>query len=170
VDFLSRPAKSQTVTDWIPDDDWRTIVANVPIVSVDLLVRYDGGLVFGERQNEPVKGWWFLPGGRVQKGETRTEAVHRVAREELGLSVEIVESLGAFEHFYDTSDVPGVDSKHYLANGYVVDVVADDATAVGDFVTDDQHDEVRVFDAPPDPLHDHIRDYLDVASSLPEWP
>ena len=179
--FLSRPTKSETVTDWIPDDDWRTIVANAPIVSVDLLVRYDGGLVFGKRQNEPVKGWWFLPGGRVQKGETRTEAVHRVAREELGLSVEIVESLGAFEHFYDTSDVPGVDSKHYLANGYVVDVGADDATAVGDvgagdatavgdFVTDDQHDEVRVFDAPPDPLHDHIRDYLDVASSLPEWP
>jgi colanic acid biosynthesis protein WcaH len=152
------------VTDWIPDDDWRTIVANAPIVSVDLLVRRDGGLVFGRRQNEPVKGWWFLPGGRVQKGETRVEAVHRVAREELGLSVEIVESLGAFEHRYDTSDVPGVDTKHYLANGYVVDGVD------GDLVTDDQHGDLRVFESPPDPLHEHIRDYLVVAESLPGWP
>lgn len=151
-------------TDWIPDDDWRTIVANAPIVSVDLLVRVDDGLVFGKRQNEPVKGWWFLPGGRVQKGETRVEAVHRVAREELGLSVDVVESLGAFEHFYDTSDVPGVDSKHYLANGYVVDV--DD----GHLTADDQHDDLRVIESPPDPLHDHVRDYLVVADSLPGWP
>lgn len=151
-------------TDWIPDDDWRTIVANVPLVAVDLLVRHDGGLVFGERQNEPAKGWWFLPGGRVQKGETRVEAVHRIAREEVGLSVELVESLGAFEHLYDTSDVAGVDTKHYLANGYVVDVVD------GELTTDDQHGELRVFESPPDPLHDHVRDYLDTATSLPEWP
>lgn len=150
--------------DWIPDDDWRTVVANVPIVSVDLLVRYEGGLVFGERQNDPARGWWFLPGGRVQKGETRVEAVHRIAREELGLSVEIVESLGAFEHFYDSSDVPGVDTKHYLANGYVVDVVD------GELVTDDQHAELRVFEQPPDPLHEHVRDYLVVADSVPGWP
>jgi len=32
------------------------------------------------------------------KGETRREAVHRVAATELGTDVEIVESLGAFEH------------------------------------------------------------------------
>jgi colanic acid biosynthesis protein WcaH len=162
-------------TDWIPDDDWRTIVANAPIVSVDLLVRYDGGLVFGKRENEPVKGWWFLPGGRVHKGETRTEAVHRVAREELGLSVDIVESLGAFEHFYDTSDVAGVDTKHYLANGYVVDAgdalaAAGDDGVDGELTTDDQHADLRVFESPPDPLHDHIRDYLVVADSLPGWP
>ncbi|WP_255196433.1 GDP-mannose mannosyl hydrolase [Halorarius litoreus] len=152
------------VTAWIPDDDWRTIVANAPIVSVDLLVRYDGGLVFGKRQNEPVKGWWFLPGGRVHKGETRTEAVHRVAREELGIEVDIVESLGAFEHFYDTSDVEGVDTKHYLANGYVVDVTD------GELTTDEQHSDLRVFESASDPLHDHIRDYLVVAESLPAWP
>lgn len=151
-------------TDWIPDDDWLTIVANAPIVSVDLLVRYDGGLLFGRRQNDPVKGWWFLPGGRVHKGETRTEAVHRVAREELGLGVELVESLGAFEHFYDTSDVAGVGSKHYLANGYVVDVVDGEPTP------DDQHTALRVFASPPDPLHEHVRDYLLAADSLPGWP
>jgi colanic acid biosynthesis protein WcaH len=108
---------------WIPEDDWRTIVANVPIVSVDLLIRTDDGLLFGTRTNEPAKGYWFPPGGRVRKGEAREEAVHRVAREECGLDVELVESLGAFEHIYETADVPDVDGKHYLANGYVVDAV-----------------------------------------------
>jgi len=102
---------------WIPDDEWRTIVANVPIVSVDLLIRTDDGLVFGKRTNEPAKGYWFPQGGRVRKFETREEAVHRVVREECGLEVDVVELLGAFEYMYQTAAVSDVDGKHYLANG-----------------------------------------------------
>lgn len=145
---------------WISDDDWETIVANVPIVSVDLLVRYKGGLLFGKRINKPAKGYWFLPGGRVQKGETRREAVHRIAEAELGISVDIVESLGAFEHIYNTSDVDGVETKHYLANGYVVEVNNGRPTA------DDQHEAVQVFQSAPDPLHPNIRTYLDASKIL----
>lgn len=148
------------MTDWISEEDWKTIVANVPIVSVDLLVRYDEGLLFGKRTNEPAKGYWFLPGGRVHKGETRREAVHRVADEELGLSVDIVESLGGFEHIYDTSDIGGVEMKHYLANGYVVDVVD------GQPRTDNQHEDIHVFQSAPKPLHENVRAYLDVSERL----
>lgn len=151
------------MSEWIPDDDWATIVANVPIVSVDLLVRYDSGLLLGKRTNEPAKGYWFMPGGRVQKGETRLEAVHRIGNKELGLEVEIVESLGAFEHLYDAADVEGVDMKHYIANGYVVDVVS------GNPQPDDQHDDLRVFRSPPNPLHEHLQAYLETAETLAEW-
>jgi colanic acid biosynthesis protein WcaH len=151
-------------TDWIPAAGWRTIVANVPIVSVDLLVRTDEGLLFGKRTNEPAKGYWFPPGGRVQKGETRADAVHRVAREECGLDVELVESLGAFEHIYETADVPDVDGKHYLANGYVVDRVG------GDLTLDDQHATMQSFNSAPDPLHEYVAAYLEAATTLPEWP
>ena len=149
---------------WITEEDWEMIVANVPIVSVDLLVRYDEGLLFGKRTNEPAKGYWFLPGGRVQKGETRTEAVDRIAKEELGLSVEIVESLGAFEHIYETADVDGVDTKHYLANGYVV------KRDSGQLRPDDQHENIQVFESSPDLLHQNIRVYLDASKSLTNWP
>lgn len=145
---------------WITDDDWEKIVANVPIVSVDLLVRYEGGILFGKRANEPARGYWFVPGGRVHKCETRREAVYRVAREEIGVSVEIVESLGAFEHIYDTSDVDSVDTKHYLANGYVVDVVS------GQLQTDNQHSDLRAFQSTPDPLHENVRAYLESSELL----
>lgn len=151
------------MSEWIPAGDWETIVANVPIVSVDLLVRYDGGLLLGERTNEPAKGRWFTPGGRVQKGETRPKAVHRIGGEELGLDVEIVESLGAFEHFYETSDIGGVDTKHYLANGYVVDVVD------GELQPDDQHAELRVFQSAPDPHHEYLEAYLKASELFTGW-
>lgn len=149
---------------WISQEDWKTIVTNVPIVSVDLLVQCEDGLLFGKRTNEPAKGYWFLPGGRVQKGENRHEAVDRIAEEELGLSVEIVESLGAFEHIYETSDVDGVDTKHYLANGYVVKMDS------GQLRSDDQHEDLQVFESTPDPLHQNIRAYLDASKNLTDWP
>ncbi|WP_255212541.1 hypothetical protein [Halorubrum sp. CBA1229] len=96
------------------------------------------------------------------KGETRREAVHRFAAGELGIEVvvEAVESLGAFEHLYDTSDAPGVDSKHYLANGYVVDVVD------GQSEPDDQHDAFRAFRSLPEPYHEHVRAYVEAPETV----
>ena len=85
---------------WIPDEVWSDFVERVPIRSVDLLVVTDDGLSLAKRQNEPAKGEWFVPGGRIQKGESLEEAVHRVARVEMGVDVVIEEELGAYDHLY----------------------------------------------------------------------
>lgn len=147
----------------IPEDEWETIVRKVPIVSVDLVVKRSDGIVLGKRTNEPAKGEWFVPGGRVQKGESRVEAVHRIAEEELSVSVDVIESLGAFEHRYETSDVEGVETKHYLANGYVVELDS------GRIQPDDQHGEVRVFGSAPDSLHPYIRSYAEASETIVDW-
>lgn len=139
----------------IPDDEWRTIVANVPLVSVDLVIKHDDGILLGKRQNEPAKGEWFVPGGRVQKNESRTDAVHRIAQEEISCEVEIGQPLGTFEHFYDTSDVPGVDTKHYLANGFAVTPKGEPSLA------DEQHKELRTFSEPFPELHPYVEQYLE---------
>lgn len=128
--------------EWISDDEWATIVRNVPIVSVDLVVLIDDGVVLAKRTNEPAKGEWFVTGGRVRKGERLEGAVHRVAEEELGIEVEIVESLGTHEHLYRESDVDGSGGKHYLANGFVVQHVA------GEIMSDEQHESVKVCTRP----------------------
>ncbi|WP_235908420.1 GDP-mannose mannosyl hydrolase [Halosegnis rubeus] len=147
---MSDPSDDQP----IPDAEWRTIIENIPLVSVDLVVRYDGGILLGKRENEPAKGEWFVPGGTVLKNERLTEAVHRVADEELGCTVEIVESLGVFEHFYDTSELSGIDSKHYVANGFVVRPTSEPT------VSDDQHDGLRVVSEPYPELHRYVERYL----------
>ena len=139
----------------IPRDEYATIAEHVPIVSVDLLVRMDGGLVLGKRTNEPAKGEWFVPGGSVLKGETREEAVHRVAREELGCDVVIDQCLGVYDHFYDAAASEGVESKQYLATAYVV-TPTDDV-----FCSDNQHTELRTFQEPFDGVHKYVERYLD---------
>lgn len=144
------------MSEWIPDDEWETIVRNVPIVSVDLVVECPDGIVLGKRKNEPAKGEWFVPGGRVRKGASLEETVHRVAKDELNTTVEIREPLGVFEHLYDESDVG--ESKHYVAHGYRV------WTDKRDFGSKDQHKEIAAFtDTPPD-LHPYVEQYLKAMS------
>jgi colanic acid biosynthesis protein WcaH len=142
--------------DPIPDDDWRSIVAHVPVVSVDLLVRYDSGVLLGKRTNEPAKGEWFVPGGTVLKGERLAEAVDRVADEELGIDVEIESRLGTYEHFYDAADVEGVDGKHYVATAFVVRPVG----AERETPRDDQHSDLQTLEGDEAGLHPYVSRYL----------
>lgn len=138
----------------ISEDDYRVIAENVPIVSVDLLVHHQSGILLGKRQNRPAKDKWFVPGGTVLKGESRIQAVHRVAKEELGVDVVVDEVLGSYEHFYDEAATPGVNSKQYLATAYIV------TPHPGSLEPDNQHESLRVFTEPFPEVHDYVERYL----------
>lgn len=148
--------------DWIPAAEWATVVRHVPIVSVDLVVHHDGGVVLGRRRNEPAKGEWLIPGGRVRKHERLADAARRVCREELGVEVRIARRLGVYEHFYDVADVDGVGGKHYVPVGFVVEPLDDG------FEPDPQHDAFRVFHPPFEdvPLHEYVETYFRDAGLL----
>jgi len=89
--------------------------------------------------------------------ESRVDAVHRVADEELGDPVVIEECLGTYEHFYETSEIKGVDSKHYLATAYRCHFESDNPNIGGD----DQHSALEVFHPPFDEYHPYVERYLD---------
>lgn len=57
-----------------------------------------------KRTSEPVKGVWWLPGGRLWKGETFFDAAIRKAKEETGLSnVKPIQVLGVWNTLFPTS-------------------------------------------------------------------
>jgi 8-oxo-dGTP diphosphatase len=72
---------------------------SAPLNGVALIIEYLGGkIVLVKRGKEPYRGLWALPGGGIEPGETNEEAALREAKEETGLTVELIEPLGAYPH------------------------------------------------------------------------
>jgi 8-oxo-dGTP diphosphatase len=68
-----------------------------PWLAVDAVIYLtDGRLVLVQRKSPPFKGWWALPGGGVEVGETVEEACIREVREETGLQVQLQQLVGVF--------------------------------------------------------------------------
>jgi ADP-ribose pyrophosphatase YjhB (NUDIX family) len=88
-----------------------------------------GALVYDEqhrllvvrRANEPGRGLWSIPGGRVEPGEDDPTAVAREVAEETGLTVEVGNLVGEVER-------PGPRGQLYVIRDY-------EATAVGGKLT-----------------------------------
>ena len=96
---------------------FKTVVENAPLVSIDLCLVCDGQILLGKRTNEPLKGEWFTPGGRIHKNETWQQALLRIVKAELGLcdiTVEDFSLMGVWDHFYNNSTVGQNTSTHYV--------------------------------------------------------
>jgi colanic acid biosynthesis protein WcaH len=73
--------------DFIPQKLYDQIVDAMPIVSVEAVITINGKMLFLKRNNEPVKGEWWFPGGRIHKNESLQDALYREIKEETGLEI-----------------------------------------------------------------------------------
>jgi len=121
----------------------------LPVLTVDVVIRKDEGFVFVKRGKGPFKGYWALPGGVVEYGETVEAAALREAREETGLEIKLKRLVGVYSE-------PDRDPRgHFVSVAFLADAVGGELRAGSDAAA------VKVFRTKPSPLafdHDKIFD------------
>jgi 8-oxo-dGTP pyrophosphatase MutT (NUDIX family) len=110
-------------------------------VGVGVVIRGPGETILLEKRRDC--GWWGLPGGRVEPGESLVDAAVREVLEETGLAVEVTHLIGVYS-------APRGRIVTYPDNGDVVqliDVVVE-ARVVSGHLTCSQESEDLQFFAP----------------------
>ena len=112
---------------YLEKETFKTVIKSTPLVSIDLVVKNSQGeYLLGYRTNQPAKGFWFVPGGRILKDESMDDAFVRLCQNELGLNAVRDEAnfLGPYEHFYQDYVFGNDVTTHYVVLGYeiIVDI------------------------------------------------
>lgn len=108
---------------FLDKETFSLVVRSTPLVSIDLVIENaQGQTLLGLRNNRPAQGFWFVPGGRVLKGESLKDAFLRLCQDEVGLEVNIEDAvpLGSYEHFYDDSVFGESITTHYVVLAYKI--------------------------------------------------
>ena len=72
----------------IPKDKYAEIMKALPILCVDIIIKNTSNeYLLIKRAYEPLKGVWWVAGGRVLKGETLEQAAKRKVKEEIGIGI-----------------------------------------------------------------------------------
>lgn len=67
---------------FVPKEDYAKILEWLPVLCVDCVITYEGKCLLLRRTNEPAKGQYWFPGGRIHKNETIRDAALRKSHEE----------------------------------------------------------------------------------------
>jgi ADP-ribose pyrophosphatase YjhB (NUDIX family) len=123
-------------------DDFHSVVRLAPLVSIDLIIRNARGeVLLGLRNNEPAKGFYFVPGGVILKHERLHQAFARILKRETNYhaSLEDARLRGVYEHFYDANSFGDKNfGTHYIVLTHELELA--DASALK---SDAQHSEMR---------------------------
>ncbi len=71
-----------------------------PTPSVQECIDRGGTYLALERNQDPERGKWNMPGGFVEPGEGGPDAIKREVREETGLEIDVLELIGIFPSTY----------------------------------------------------------------------
>jgi 8-oxo-dGTP diphosphatase len=103
-----------------------------PQLAVSAAIFRDGKVLLVRRARSPAKGFYSLPGGRVEFGESLHTALHREVDEETALRIEIV-GLAGWREVLPAASGGG----HYLIMSFAA------RWAKGEPVLNEEHDDFK---------------------------
>ena len=111
-----------------PKWQWGKSKQDHPYVGVDAIILNDKGEILLEKRAQGMStfpGYWAIPGGWMEWGETVEQAVKREVQEELGIEVEVVKFIGKY---FDTNTFP-IKKYSRVALPHICKIVSGEPTA-----------------------------------------
>ena len=134
---------------WIEDKNYKMILERMHIPTVDAILIFKGKFLLLKRVNPPVKGEWWLPGGRVRKGESLEDAVKREVQEETGLECRIIRQVGVINQVFPET--------HTISIYYLVEAESSSVKL------NEEHSEYKWFSTLPKGSHRYLKSMIEEA-------
>ena len=134
---------------WIEDKHYKMILEWMPIPTVDAIITFKGKFLLLKRKNPPVQGEWWLPGGRVRRGEALEDAVRREVREETGLKCRSIRQVGVINQVFPEC--------HTISVYYLVDVASAHVTL------NEEHSDYLWVSKLPKGSHRYVKTMIETA-------
>src|ERR1700722_19829596 len=81
-----------------PKEEAQSMSDTLPRIGSALLIRDDSNrILLGQRNKDPQRGSWVIPGGKIHAFEGIAEAAAREIKEETGLDVRVGDQVGVYE-------------------------------------------------------------------------
>ncbi|NDG52717.1 MAG: NUDIX domain-containing protein [Flavobacteriia bacterium] len=129
---------------FIEEKNYIKIMQTIPVVCVDAIITNSKGqYLLVKRANEPLKGKFWMPGGRLHKGESSEQGILRKVKEELGVDATIIKCLGHIEEYFDKVEQIKNCTFHAISIVYLLEVNSEDIKL------DSQSEEWKWFDKLP---------------------
>jgi colanic acid biosynthesis protein WcaH len=134
----------------IPEGLYRQIISLLPVLCIDIVLRNSNGkYLLARRDNEPLRGEWWVIGGRINHGETALKTCARKLFEEINLKANNFRFIGFYEdNFHENA----FEKKSYHTVSLVFEALLDEDGEKA-IKLDSQHSEWGWFDKLPDRFH-----------------
>ena len=139
----------------LPEDLYKEILKNMPIICADGLLHYGKKFILFKRAYEPAKDQWWIFGGRLEKGESLEECVRRKAKEEIGIDIKIEKQVGVYETIFNKNRFGS--STHTVSVAFLVT-----ADKKPDFskIEYDEFTDVKEFDEIDEKWHWYVKQLI----------
>lgn len=127
----------------IPSLLYNQILKLIPISSVEAIIAKDNKLLLLKRNNDPAKGEWWFPGGRIRKGESFEATLTREVKEETGLDVIASDFINVYSRIFH--------ERHDITIVYLCTCNGDD------IILNNEHSQYRYFSSfSEDSIHPYL--------------
>lgn len=138
----------------IPEKTYREIRRSFPLVCVDVVIADGKKFLLAKRTNQPEKGKWWIPGGRILKNEFLKDAAVRLLKQETGLKAQSIQFIGFDELLHAPGYFPGT-TAHNVAFVFKAKIAPR-----GKFKLDSQNSDGKWFSKIDRSWHPYVKKFL----------